>query len=239
MIRICLGSYGQRLATLQSTYRTGVLTGCWGERLLRRSLQGRNQSWTLRIFGCLVYCHVPSEKRTKLEATAEKGIFVGYSETSKAYRVYILALRKTVVRRDVKFEEDRALRKAHDTVQQQQGIRSLRLRRMRRHRLQGTGTDAQTSDQDEEQEAPLVQDTPSSSRRRKTRWVEQTLREAQEYVGAPRTSVRESRAPQEIFQLHGSDERVVRGRAFQLSGGITTTGVARCHGGRICFHHEE
>jgi hypothetical protein len=38
-----------------------------------------------RIFGCLVYCHVPSEKWTKLEAIAEKGIFVGYSETSKAY----------------------------------------------------------------------------------------------------------------------------------------------------------
>jgi hypothetical protein len=51
------------------------------------------------------------------------------------------------------------------------------------------------ADQDEEQEAPPVQDTPST-RRRKTRWVEQTLREAQEYVGAPRTSVRESRAPQ-------------------------------------------
>jgi hypothetical protein len=30
----------------------------------------------------------------------------------------------------------------------------------------------------------------------KTRWVEQTLREAQEYVGAPRTSVKESREPQ-------------------------------------------
>jgi hypothetical protein len=63
-----------------------------------------------------VYCHVPSEKRTKLKATTEKGIFVGYSETSKGYRVYILALRKTVVGRDVKFEEDRALRKAHDTI---------------------------------------------------------------------------------------------------------------------------
>jgi hypothetical protein len=33
-----------------------------------------------RIFGCLVYCHVPSKKRTKLKATAEKGIFVGYNK---------------------------------------------------------------------------------------------------------------------------------------------------------------
>jgi hypothetical protein len=33
---------------------------------------------------------------TKLDSTAEKGIFVGYSETSKAYRAYVLALKKTV-----------------------------------------------------------------------------------------------------------------------------------------------
>jgi hypothetical protein len=47
-----------------------------------------------RIFGCLTFSHVPSEKRTKLEPTTEKGIFVGYNETSKAYHIYILSLRK-------------------------------------------------------------------------------------------------------------------------------------------------
>jgi hypothetical protein len=51
-----------------------------------------------KIFGCLVYCHVPSEKRTKLEATAEKGIFIGYNENSKAYKFYIPSLKKTMVR---------------------------------------------------------------------------------------------------------------------------------------------
>lgn len=35
----------------------------------------------------------------------QRSVFVGYSETSKAYRIYILALRSVVVRRDVKFEE--------------------------------------------------------------------------------------------------------------------------------------
>lgn len=34
----------------------------------------------LRIFGCLVYIHVPQEKRSKLEPSRKKGIFVGYSE---------------------------------------------------------------------------------------------------------------------------------------------------------------
>ena len=43
------------------------------------------------IFGFIAYSYVPKEKRTKLEITAEKSIFVGYSETSKAFRIYIPA----------------------------------------------------------------------------------------------------------------------------------------------------
>jgi hypothetical protein len=63
-----------------------------------------------RIFGCITYSHVPFEKRTKLEPTTKRGIFVGYSETSKAFRIYFPSLRKIVLRRDVRFEEDRAFR---------------------------------------------------------------------------------------------------------------------------------
>jgi hypothetical protein len=61
----------------------------------------------IRIFGCLTYSHVPSERRTKLDPTSQQGILVGYSEFSKAYRIYILPLRRVVVIRDVRFEEDR------------------------------------------------------------------------------------------------------------------------------------
>ena len=39
----------------------------------------------MTIFGTLVYLHVPKEKRAKLEPSGEKGIFVGYSDCSKAY----------------------------------------------------------------------------------------------------------------------------------------------------------
>ena len=42
----------------------------------------------LRIFGCPMYIHVPKEKGTKLDPSGNKGIFVGYSESSKAYRIY-------------------------------------------------------------------------------------------------------------------------------------------------------
>ena len=42
----------------------------------------------MRIFGTPVYIHVLKEKRAKLELSGKKGIFVGYSDSSKAYRIY-------------------------------------------------------------------------------------------------------------------------------------------------------
>ena len=74
----------------------------------------RPQLTHLHIFGCVTYSQVPKEKRTKLDPTAEKGIFVGYSETSKAYWIYIPTLRNVVVRRDVRFEEERAFRRSRE-----------------------------------------------------------------------------------------------------------------------------
>ena len=64
------------------------------------------------IFGCLTFSHVPSEKRTKLDPTAQQGILVRYSEVSKSYRIYIPSLRRVEVSRDVIFEEDRAFRRS-------------------------------------------------------------------------------------------------------------------------------
>ena len=37
-----------------------------------------------RIFGYLVYIHIPKEKRAKLDPSGRKGIFVIYNDTSKA-----------------------------------------------------------------------------------------------------------------------------------------------------------
>jgi hypothetical protein len=68
-----------------------------------------------RIFGCITYSYVPSEKRTKMDPMAERGIFVGYSETSKAFCIYIPSLRNTVLRRDVRSEEDESFRKSRGT----------------------------------------------------------------------------------------------------------------------------
>ena len=54
-----------------------------------------------------------------MEPSAEKCLLVGYSETSKAYRLYIPALRRVVVRRDVKFEEERACRRSQELEEKQ------------------------------------------------------------------------------------------------------------------------
>ena len=60
----------------------------------------------LRIFGSPMYIHVPKEKRSKMGPSGKKGIFVGYSETSKAYRIYIPRQRYIEVSRDVTFHKE-------------------------------------------------------------------------------------------------------------------------------------
>ena len=62
-----------------------------------------------RIFGASVYCHVSKESRKKLESTIEMEVFLGYTETPHNYRVYLPSLKMTVVRRDVKFDEEEAM----------------------------------------------------------------------------------------------------------------------------------
>jgi hypothetical protein len=66
----------------------------------------------LKIFGFPVFVHIPKEKRTKLDPSGKKGIFVGYCEVSKAFRVYIPGHHHIDIRRDVTFDEDATLKKS-------------------------------------------------------------------------------------------------------------------------------
>ena len=67
-----------------------------------------------RIFGSPVYFHVLKEKRNKLGASGKKGIFMGYGENTKGYRIYVASQREVVIRHDVTFDEDMALRKVNN-----------------------------------------------------------------------------------------------------------------------------
>ena len=59
-----------------------------------------------------MYIHILKEKRMKLDPSGKKGIFVGYSESSKAYRIYFLGLKKIDISRDVQFDEDSTYNKS-------------------------------------------------------------------------------------------------------------------------------
>jgi len=62
-----------------------------------------------RIFGSLVYCHVTKDAWKKLEMTKELGILVGYTNTPHNYQVYFPTSWRTVVRRDLKFDEQKVM----------------------------------------------------------------------------------------------------------------------------------
>lgn len=59
----------------------------------------------LKTFGCLAYIHVLDSLRTKLDDKSEKCVFIGYSERSKAYKLYNPTMKKVVISRDVCFDE--------------------------------------------------------------------------------------------------------------------------------------
>jgi hypothetical protein len=56
--------------------------------------------------------HVPKDKRSKLDPAGKKGVFVGYGETSKEYRVYIPCYIHIKISRDVTFDEDATFSKS-------------------------------------------------------------------------------------------------------------------------------
>ncbi|KAH9801638.1 hypothetical protein KPL71_001098 [Citrus sinensis] len=60
----------------------------------------------LRIFGCTAYVHV---KQGKLDSRALKGVFVGYPEGVKGYKVWCGATHKCIISRDVTFNEESML----------------------------------------------------------------------------------------------------------------------------------
>ncbi len=62
-----------------------------------------------RIFGSSIYCHVSREVRKNLESTIELGIFVGYIDTPYNYWLYFPSPRMIVVKRYVKFDEEKIM----------------------------------------------------------------------------------------------------------------------------------
>lgn len=60
----------------------------------------------LKVFGCLGFVQIPSQRRHKLEDKSEKSIFIGYCLKTKAYKMYNPNTGKVLLSRDVVFRED-------------------------------------------------------------------------------------------------------------------------------------
>jgi hypothetical protein len=142
----------------------------------------------LRIFGRPVYSHIPKDKRNKLEPSGEKGIFVGYSESSKAYRIYILEQHKIEVSRDVTFNEKMAFKKSiEETIEEEEYEDHIE-----------ESTENQ-NDEKEQLDHPMQpcetidSDTVPKTKKRPA-WLEATLQEA-ERLKAPNGTFRKSKKP--------------------------------------------
>ncbi len=63
----------------------------------------------LRQFGCICFVHVPDKTRQKWDKKGEKGMFLGYDDTSTGFRVLIIGTLKIRISIDVEFDEENEL----------------------------------------------------------------------------------------------------------------------------------
>jgi hypothetical protein len=147
----------------------------------------------LRIFGCPVYIHVPKQKRAKMEPSSKKGVFVGYSENSKAYRIYVPSQRQVEVRRDVTFHEEATFKKSRELQQESEVV----------HPASPSSENEESDDQREEphegpSDKPLELDEvlertlEEPPAKRKLGWLKEIVQEA-EKIATPKGAFRESK----------------------------------------------
>nr|GEZ68175.1 retrovirus-related Pol polyprotein from transposon TNT 1-94 [Tanacetum cinerariifolium] len=68
----------------------------------------------LRLFGCPTYYHV---SEGKLDPGGEKGIFIGYGDEVKGYRIWSPSGRRVILSRDLTFDEDYLFRVKQDPIE--------------------------------------------------------------------------------------------------------------------------
>jgi hypothetical protein len=153
----------------------------------------------LRIFGFSVYIHIPKDKRKNLEPSGKKAIFVGYSESSKACRIYIPEQHNIEVRRDVTFNEKMAFKKYIEESMEEEEYEELKEER--------TYLPESQNEEPEQLDHPMQPCEPIESvivpkTRKLPAWLEAPLQEA-ERLKAPSGTFREIKNPK-IFSIYST-----------------------------------
>jgi hypothetical protein len=146
-----------------------------------------------------VFVHIPKEKRNKLESSGKKGIFVGYCEVSKAFRIYIPGHRHIDISRDVTFDEEVALKKSRrcklEEVCEKEPVnpRTTEFVREEPVREVVASPDEETL---ENHDTTEVQEPPQMtfSHKRKPAWERELIQDGEKY-GVPEGTTRQVKRP--------------------------------------------
>lgn len=60
----------------------------------------------LRVFGCVAYALIPYERRVKLDEKSVRCVMFGVSKEIKAYRLYDPTVKRIIISKDVRFDEE-------------------------------------------------------------------------------------------------------------------------------------
>lgn len=131
------------------------------------------------IFGSSIYCHVTKDVRKNLEPTTELGIFVGHTDTPHNYRLYLSSHKMTVVHRDVKFDEERAMRFSLERELQLHGKEEILAPKEEPH------NNVEKPHAEEHRVEEPTHAKTSKDRRKCTKEVDRLMHDARENVGAP------------------------------------------------------
>jgi hypothetical protein len=156
----------------------------------------------LKIFGYLVFIHIPKEKRNKLEPSGKKGIFMGYCEVSKALRIYISGHRHIEISRDVTFYEDAVLTKSRrchlEEVYEEEPIIPITAMREVPRAIEPVREDVVSPDEEipEDHDIMEFQEPPQMKilHKIKSSWAIKLIQDGEKY-GVPQGTVRQVKSP--------------------------------------------
>ena len=114
---------------------------------------------------------MPKEKRSKLDASGKKGMFVGYSETSKAYRVYVPGQSEVEICHDVTFDEDASLRKVINLPNSEED-----------HEVRSGNQKEPKDEMMLDVEGHMHPIDPPPSNKRRPSWLRDTLEDAERHI---------------------------------------------------------